>query len=392
MDLADMMRSLTNEIKAYEAYMRLSPREEAASELVISDVNSVAQSSEKMQPLTLLGSRSTGLATPTSDFDFSATLPDYLLRRRKDYKRKIKSKAVKILTRMKLRFVLSKKFRNTELIRHASVPIMRCMHVATGLDVQIQAMAPYQAAHEYKLASLSEFPSLRPLYIILRSFLELRNLTTVFEGGLGSYSILVMIVTALKHSSGRFASDDLGSQLMHVLDFYGCANLYKVGFSANQPHTFEKRKRPTLDVARIDDTQLRAISPIQTRNPRKPYLLYLQDPVNDVNDLGKNAYAIKHIQTTFRYEKDNLHYRCHQKSGLSESYLGFLEAGYRHFESSRSRVERYADPTEPVDRDYSQGRILRDYRERVMKHNVVAEEGDNPPKPTQPRASRRQMA
>ena len=385
MVLANIMRSLTNEIKAYEAYMRLSPREEAASELVISDVNSVAQSSKEMQPLTLLGSRSTGLATPTSDFDFSATLPDYLSRRCMESlsdKRKNKPKAVKILTRMKERFVRSRKFRNTELIRHASVPIIRCTHVATGLDVQIQAMAPYQAAHEYKLASLSEFPSLRPLYIFLRSFLELRNLTTVFEGGLGSYSILVMIVTALKQSSGMFASDDLGSQLTHLLDFYGCANLYKVGFSANPPHTLEKRKPPTLDMVRIDDPQLHGINPIQTRDPRKPYLLYLQDPVDHMNDLGKNAYAIKHIQCTFRYEKHNLHYRCHQKSDLRESYLGFLEADYRHFESSRSRVERYADPTEPDDRDYSEGRILRDYRKRVMEHNVAAEEDDNPPKPT----------
>ena len=391
MVLAKMMHSLTNEIKAYEAYMMLSPREEAASELVISGVQSVAQNDKEMQPLTLLGSRSTGLATPTSDFDFSSTLPDYFLRRRMALKRedgsaqslhKSKSKAVKILKRMKERFRSSKEFRNVELIRHARVPLLRCTHVATRLDVQIQTMAPYQAAHEYKLASLSEFPSLRPLYIILRSFLELRNLTTAFEGGLGSYSILMMIVTALKHSSGRFASDDLGSQLMHVLDFWGNADLYQNGFSAIPPHTFEKRRGPTLDMARTDDPQLRGINLIRTLDPRKPYLLCLQDPANDTNDLGKNAYAIKHIQATFRYEKRNLQNQCSQEPGLRESYLGFLEADYRHFESSRSRVEGYADPTELHDRNYSPGRVLRDYRKRVTQHKIAAEEDSQPPKPT----------
>ena len=372
------MHSLTNEIKAYEAYMMLSPREEAASELVISDVQSVAQNGKEMQPLTLLGSRSTGLAIPTSDFDFSSTLPDDLLRRRMALKRedgsaqslhKSKAKAVKILKRMKDRFRSSKEFRNVELIRHARVPILRCTHVATRLDVQIQTMAPYQAANKYKLASLSKLPSLRPLYIILRSFLELRNLTTVFEGGLGSYTIFMMIVTALKRSSGRFASDDLGSQLMHVLEFWGNADLYKNGFSANPPYTFEKRRGPTLDM-------------IRTLDPRKPYLLCLQDPADGTNDLGKNAYAIKHIQATFRYEEHNLRNQCSQEPGLMDSYLGFLEADYRHFESSRSRVEGYADPTELHDRNYSPGRVLRDYRKRVEKHKTVAEEDNHPPKPT----------
>ena len=392
MVLADVVHSLTNEIKAYEAYMRLTPQEEAASELVISDVNSVARSNRGIQPLTLLGSRSTGLATPTSDFDFSSTLPVHLpgrciVPKSKDssaqprsYRPETKSKAVKILERMKQHFRISTKFRNTELIRYARVPILQCTHVATGLDVQIQTMAPSQAVNEYKLASLSEFPSLRPLYIILRSFLELRNLTTVFEGGLGSYSILMMIVTALKHSSGKFASDDLGSQLLHVLDFYGSADLYKLGFSANPPRTFEKRKGPmSLDMALMDDPQLRGINLIQTLDLRKPYLLCLQDPADDMNDLGKKAYAIKHIQATFRYEKHNIQKRCLQKPGSRESYLGFLEADYRNFELSRSRVERFADPTKLDDRDYSEGRILRDYEKRVVCHNVVAGVDDNPP-------------
>lgn len=356
MALADMIRSLTNEIKAYEAYMRLSPREEAASELVISNVNSVARNNKEMQTLSLLGSRSTGLATPTSDFDFSSILPDRLIRycnapksedssaQSPSYKRRANFKeTVPVLEEMKTHFRLSTKFINTKVIRYASVPILQCTHVATGLGVQIQTKAPSQAEHEYKLASLSEFPSLRPLYIIIRSLLELRNLTTPFEGGLSSYSIFIMIVTALKHSSGKFASDDLGSQLLHVLDFYGSADLYKVGFSVNPPYTFEKRKGPTsLDIAHIDNPHLHGINLIQTLDPRKPYLLCLQDPTDDTKDLGKRAYAIKHIQSTFRYEKHNLQARFLQNPGSRESYLDFLEADYRNFELRRSRVKRCA--------------------------------------------------
>ena len=249
-----MHDSLTNEIKAYEAYMRLSPQEEAASELVISDVNSVARNGLEIKPLTLLGSRSTGLATPISDFDFTFELPISLPGRGmvpssknrvsqpqlRKYKNKLE--ALKVLKKMERHFRLSNKFSITNLVRHARVPIIRSTHIATGLEVQIQTMAPYQAAHDYSIAYLSEFPSLRPLYIVLRYCLALRQLTTVFEGGLGSYTILMMIVTALKHSSGKFTSEDLGGQLLHVLDFYGNADLYKFGFSANPPRVFEKKR------------------------------------------------------------------------------------------------------------------------------------------------------
>ena len=249
-----MHDSLTNEIKAYEAYMRLSPQEEAASEMVISDVNSVARNELEIKPLTLLGSRSTGLATPISDFDFTFELPNSLpgggmipssenrVSQPQPQKNKNKPKAVKALKKMGRHFRLSNKFSSTNLVQFARVPIIRSTHVATGLEVQIQTTAPYQAAHDYSIAYLTEFPSLRPLYIVLRYCLAIRHLTTVFEGGLGSYSILMMIVTALKHSSGKFTSEDLGGQLLHVLDFYGKADLYKVGFSANPPRVFEKKQ------------------------------------------------------------------------------------------------------------------------------------------------------
>lgn len=382
--------------------MRLSPREEAAAQLVISDVNSVMCQKSAVKPLTLLGSRSTGLATPISDFDFTFALPHSLpggwkippsedsVSHAELPNSKIKQKAQKALAKMVPYFRLSSKFGDTEFVRFARVPIIRSKHVATGLDVQIQTMAPYQAAHEHTIAYLSEFPSLRPLYILLRYCLELRNLTTVFEGGLGSYSILMMIVTALKHSSGKFASDDLGGQLMYVLEFYGKANLYEVGFSANPPRVFEKQKKGwSLEErnVRFTDPQLSGIDRMKTFYPRKPYLLCLQDPANDLNDLGKNAYAIKHIQATFcglrkSIEKRMKNPTVKDSDGSTLSYLERLvSADYRHFELGRSRVERFADPKKRNDRDYSVESILKQYEERLNWYKGTAERQRNRPEP-----------
>ena len=400
MPLADMRHSLTDEIKAYEAYMRLSPQEEAASQLVISDVNSVAQNEPDIKPLTLIGSRSTGLATPISDFDFTFTFQKSLPggwiippsetdvpQAQSSYSEK-KLKAMKALRKVDKHFRSSHKFSNTDFVWQARVPIIRSKHVATGLDVQIQTLAPYQAAQEHTAAYLSEFPSLRPLYIILRYCLEVRGLTTVFEGGLGSYSILMMIVTALKHSSGKFASDDLGGQLLHVLEFYGKADLYKVGFSADPPRVFEKQKEGwSLEekIARTADSQLRGIDQMQKYYPRKPYLLCLQDPANDLNDLGKNAYAIKHIQATFKKASESIHALLErQNDELDDRTKGRLwscldsvaRADYRPFEVRRSRVERCANPSKPNDRDYSKERIDQGFEKRVNRYKGIAEEDD----------------
>lgn len=384
--------------------MRLSPQEEAASQLVISDVKSVARHRSETQPLTLLGSRSTGMATPISDFDFTFAQPNSLPEdwipspgqagvsqaRSNDYDYKLKT--VKALRTMDGYFRSSNKFKDTDLIRHARVPIIRSKHVATGLAVQIQTMVPYQAAQDYSIACMSEFPALRPLYIILRYCLEVRDLTTVFEGGLGSYSILMMIVTALKHCGGKFASDDLAGQLLHVLEFYGKADLYKVGFSANPPQVFLKQKaRWSLKerMVRATDPQLSGIDMMQKFNKRKPYLLCLQDPANNVNDLGKNAYAIKHIQATFNKARESIQTGLEKwneksddkaKGGTWSCLESLVRADYGPFEVRRNKVERCAYPRQLNDGDYSKERIMEEFEKRAKWYKYVAEEDDNLPK------------
>lgn len=380
--------------------MRLSPQEEAASQLVISDVNSVLLNEPDIKPLALLGSRSTGLATSTSNFDFAFTLPtslpggrilrpsevDISQAQSMDYYNKLK--AIKALKKVDNHFRSSNKFTNTDSVRHVRVPIIRSKHVATGLEVQIQTMAPYQAAREYTVAYLSEFPSLRPVYIILKYCLEVRDLKTDFEGGLGSYSIFMMIVTAMKHSSGKFAPEDIAGQLLHVLDFYGKADLYKVGFSADPPRIFEKLKeRLSLEkrMARMADSQLSGIDKMRISNRRKPYLLCLQDPANDLNDVGKNAYAIKHIQATFNKATESIQAALGKKNEKSEDNAkggvwscldSLVRADYRYFEVRRSRVERCANPRKLDDGDYSEARIRKEFEKRVNRYKGIAEDED----------------
>ena len=367
--------------------MRLSAAEEAGAQLVVSEMHSITRNSLENIPLILLGSRSNGLATPLSDFDFTFTTPflDYNAEDHTstDTNSKLIRKAVKSLKMIQKDLCTSTKLNNTRLV-WARVPILETQHRVTGLKVQIQTMASHQLAQEYKAAYLHELPSLRPLYITLQYFLKIRGLTKVFEGGLGSYSLLMMIVTALKHSSGTFASDDLAGQLLYILHFYGSADLYQWGLSANPPCLFnvkiEWSKIERLEPLKsCQGAQLKGTCDIvRGRDPRKPYLMSLQDPADPSNDLGKNTYAIKHIQATFKRAREGILHaieRIQDFDGVkTSSYLDhLLLADYRAFEAHRSRIEQSTKSPRTRDHDYSATRIEEDFLRRLELHKGTVE-------------------
>lgn len=383
---------MSEEIRAFERYMRLTPAEETAAQLVLTDIKSVTQKNIRNATLTVLGSRTTGLATPLSDFDLTFSMhsdnQDFEYESTESNPRVATKKAVTILKKLEKDFRSSKILQDTELVR-ARVPIIQTRHRATKLRIQVQTMASYRQVQEFTAAYLNEVPSLRPLYIVLRYALEIRNLTTVFEGGLGSYPLVMMIVTALKHSGGTFAADDLAGQLLHVLYFYGTADLYKNGFSANPPRIYDKHVNSRTVTDQLDtaqDPQLEGINDIlRKRDSKKPYLLSLQDPADSFNDLGKKAYAIKHIQATFKTAHQGISWALQQGDTRSDSdkkdgtwsFLDFLlKANYTAFERDRSQVERSIDPTLSRDRNFSEARIMKDFLGRVDMHRGKMEEDE----------------
>ncbi len=383
---------LSNEIRAFEAYMRLSPAEEAAAKLVHSDVTLILRKHLLPKSLTLLGSRSTGLAAPTSDFDYRVEIDSPEQASRKD-SQGLTPKAAKRTTKSPLKRILrglqeSKDIVATELV-HVPVATVKCRHRATGLDIQFRAMSPSKASQQYTAAYLSEFPSLRPLYILIRHFLEIRDLTSVFLGGLSPYTILMMIVAALKHSSGKFPPNDLGGQLLHILDFYGNADLYENGFSADPPRTFKKirenKRTPKEREALYSDLQLQGVEHlIENSNPRKPYLLCLQDPAHAYNDLGKHSYAIKHVQNTFK----KMHISLKVALSLAQSTQKYedwsfltpmVRADYSLFEIDRRNIERCNKPDVKLTRkDATEDTISALLERRLKIYKSEMDEDDLP--------------
>lgn len=347
---------LNDELMAYEKFMRLGPIEREAAEIFTADVTSLVQKVLPNSPVLPIGSYSTGLADRLSDFDFSISVPDLDKAPLERGPSSTRPKACKIRAKALLdtRISLAKSFQFIQPVEmiHARVPIVKAVHHITRFRVELQILGSHQATQEFTMAYLAEFPTLRPLYIVFRSALHIRRLNIVHEGGLGSYSILMMIVNALKHASGRFAQDDLASHFLYVLEFYSNADLYKYGFSPDPPRTIPKQAKLSADekIARLRDPFLRGIDILLKANPKKPYLLCLQDPANPVNDLGSKAYGIKHVQKLFEairaelkinmaaWEGDGNFQKAWQPYALLAEFLG---ARYARLEEQRRQVEQW---------------------------------------------------
>ena len=342
--------------------MEHSAIEKEASRILISDIRGLIAKRYPHNPLLVIGSCGTGLADRLSDIDLALSFPDL---EKKPFERGPSSLKIKNQKRLKRALFLlqaildrSNLFQGDVELIHARVPIVRAEHRATGLRVELQTLFPHNIAQEYVASYLAEYPTLRTLFIIFRSALHIRYLNNVHLGGLGSYPTLIMIVNALKHASGRFASDDLASQFLYILDFYGNADLYKYGFSPDPPRQFLKQKEGRKMTAeekdtRMQDPMLRGIEIMNTFDGRKPYLLCLQDPADPTNDLGKRAYGIKHVQEMFRKFSQQLKDQMKEwDEGKDDQnpygLLGnFLEASYSALDYQRRKMRKWLTERDP---------------------------------------------
>ncbi|KAL8852238.1 MAG: hypothetical protein Q9221_002840 [Calogaya cf. arnoldii] len=349
----DALRRLSDEIKAFKEYMALSPEELNTARRVVNKVKSRIASTVNEVSCTVIGSYSTGLALPFSDIDIAVSFPaveaEAAVHRKSPRGLKFQKKNRKALHQLHKAFGSDPNFSEPELV-FAQIPIVRAIYRKTGQEIQIQIRAGGNLQQQHTLAYLAEYPSLRPLYVVIRSCLEMRGLATPFEGGLGSYPILISIVNALKHASGQHHPHDLASQLLHVLKFYEINDLYRYGFSVDPSHLFRKDKKSMAAeerLTRATDPVLSGIDSMAKLNPLRPYLLCLQDPADPKNDLGRRAYAIKHIQRTFADARrsmleamdvwDRQSNKCFTSVGLLDA---LVHANYRHFQSERTKLGR----------------------------------------------------
>ena len=283
--------------------------EETSVQKVIAQVKKTVASVAPSSQVVVHGSRYTKLASPLSDIDFVLSIPEYennpLERGPTSARRQAMRAAKRLLWKIYRAVKPIAQAGSVEFIR-ARIPIVAAVDKVTGLSLHFSALAPYLPAREYAMLYLSEFSSLRPLYVLLHHFLLIRQMTTVYQGGLGSYPLLIMIVTALKHAGTTFGDNELARQLLYVLDFWSHADLQNYGYSADPPRVFKKfvdneKLTPQERAERSTDPVLKGIDFLRKPRRDNPNPMCLQDPATPTNNLGKAASKIEQVQAVFSY-------------------------------------------------------------------------------------------
>ncbi|KAK3804620.1 MAG: hypothetical protein J3Q66DRAFT_376208 [Benniella sp.] len=173
------------------------------------------------------------------------------------------------------------------VISKAKVPLVKFKESITGIPVDISfnltnGIDSGQVISTY----INEIPALRPLTMLVKYFLMIKNHNEVYKGGIGSYTTVIMILSFLQmHPQIQVGNidpmDNLGVLLIEFFELYGlCFNYTRVGLT-------------------VRDNDM----PTNHRSGRsgqaQKLLLSCIDPNDPTNDTAKGSYSLQKIREVF---------------------------------------------------------------------------------------------
>jgi non-canonical poly(A) RNA polymerase PAPD5/7 len=236
---------LNLEIQKFHNFIQPSQTETIARKRVIEQVRQHVQEILPDYVLEVFGSQRTGLAFAASDVDLRLVPVHVLsdtalskmppssqerLERTGDLKRLFKA----LRRRHKDNYLLP-------VLRWARYPLISLHDRASGLNIQLVLSNDTSISREYMRRYMQEYPYLPRLYSTLKASLDVRGLSDVFRGGVGSYSLFMMIVASLKHKP--HPRNDAAGALIHFLDFWVHLKAELYGVSIDPPDFFNKSEQ-----------------------------------------------------------------------------------------------------------------------------------------------------
>ncbi|CAG5852323.1 unnamed protein product [Menidia menidia] len=135
----------------------------------------------------------------------------------------------------------------------------------------------------------SKYPVLPYLVLVLKQFLLQRDLNEVFTGGIGSYSLFLMAVSFLQlHYRDDVCSPNIniGVLLIEFFELYGRHfNYLKTGIRIKDGGCYVAK----------DEVQKNMM------DGYRPSMLYIEDPLQPDNDVGRSSYGAMQVKQAFDY-------------------------------------------------------------------------------------------
>ena len=231
--------------------------------------------------LRIYGSRATNTCLPWSDIDFVIVSP---------YNDDIHS------TLLSLSYNLKENSNwNVKYIGETQVPIIKIKTTEEfhnlALDISFEATSHHgQQCVEYIKTRIDEFSPLKQLIVALKTIFYNAHINEPYKGGLSSYGIILLIIYFLqkKKSQGETISlDTIGKLFFELLLFYEeKKNINKPLFISNNYFL-----SPFAEITYTDS-------------------LTIVDPLDNYNNVAKNARDLNKILYTFHVAKESLFESC----------------------------------------------------------------------------------
>ncbi|KAF9696349.1 hypothetical protein EKO04_005643 [Ascochyta lentis] len=284
------------EIQAFHEYVRPNRAESIARKHIIEQVRLHVQSILPEYVLEVFGSERTGVAFAGSDIDLRLVPKDVMsnaaqaklpptpedrTRRRKDLGRLYRG----LIYKHKYDYLLP-------TLRWARYPLITMQDRTSGLDIQLVLSNDTSVSREWMQRYMNEYSYLPQLYSVVKATMDVRGLSDVFRGGIGSYSLFMMIVASLKHKP--HPRNNAEGALIFFLRFWSTFKAEEHGVSIEPPEFFDKSEQVVMHA--------KAMSHIEEGKTRSlpTWMLTLRDPADDTNDLGRKTIAWKHVRATFQ--------------------------------------------------------------------------------------------
>lgn len=220
---------------------------------------------------------------------------------------------------------------DVQVIAKAKVPIIKFVTTYARLKVDISLNHTNGlTTASYVNSWLRKWPHIRPLILVVKYLLMQRGMSEVFSGGLGSYSVIIMVISFLqlhpKVQRGEIDADrSLGVLLLEFLELYGKNFGYdNCGISIRgRGGYFSKARRGWKD-------------------ERRPFMLCIEDPHDPSNDISKGSFGIINVRSTLAGAFDILTAAICQQANEGSSSLQNGTGAKGHGDPSRSKHRRFS--------------------------------------------------
>ncbi|KAF9122014.1 hypothetical protein BGW39_010092 [Mortierella sp. 14UC] len=265
---------LTQELKDFVDYLSPTPEEHQVRKYVIQWIAKTVTELWPESEVHVFGSYDTRLYLPSSDLDLVVLRAEefnkedlYSLSRH--LKKKLVATEISVIAKARVPII---KFKE----RLSKIPVDISFNITNGIE-----------SAEIVRNYMDTTPALRPLTMLIKHFLMIKGHNEVFQGGIGSYTTMIMILSFLQMHPQIQANkinpeDNIGVLLIEFFELYGfCFNYSQVGLSvANGGSYFIK-------------------PPNTGFGGNRELLLSSIDPNDPANDTAKGSYMLRIIREVF---------------------------------------------------------------------------------------------